>query len=328
MKARDPFFDNLKFILIVIVVFGHFCFEYRDNATMKALMNAIYTFHMPLFIFISGYFSKSIKQHRLEDITKVLIPFFVLEVFNLLYTKITHLGTGNSSFLYPTYQNWYLLSLFFWRLLIPYFSFISKTKGIVIAIVVSMIAGCIPQFGEFLSLYHTLYFLPIFVIGYYTDDIKSKVNNIKHYKWLAIVILLGFLSSIFYVSLNDASKSSDIANALIPINGYEGQISTMILRNISLITGICCSFLFLFLIPQRQTFYTSKGENTLYVYILHMFIVWGIVKLMGHTNIGLTLTVSVVASIAIAYVFSFNVIKTICQPIIELNYKKILKNKA
>ncbi len=328
MKSRDPFFDNLKFILIVLVVFGHFCFEYRDNATMKALMNAIYTFHMPLFIFISGYFSKSIKQHRLDDITKVLIPFFVLEVINLIYTKVTHLGTGNISFFFPTYQNWYLLSLFFWRLLIPYFSFISKIKGIIIAIFISVIAGGIQQFGEFLSLYHTLYFLPIFVIGYYTDDIKTKVNNIISYKWLAIVLLFGFLSAIFYISLSDAGKSSDIANALIPINGYEGQISTMILRNISLITGICCSFLFLFLIPQRETFYTSKGENTLYVYILHMFVVWAIVKIMGQYRDGITLTVSVVASIAIAYVFSFDVFKNICQPIIELDYRKLFKNKA
>ncbi|MEZ4805839.1 MAG: acyltransferase family protein, partial [Bacteroidia bacterium] len=58
--TREPFYDNLKCFLIVLMVLGHFTFENRAFPIMKGLSNVIYSFHMPLFIFISGYFSKKV----------------------------------------------------------------------------------------------------------------------------------------------------------------------------------------------------------------------------------------------------------------------------
>lgn len=59
MNTRIYKWDNIKFILILLVVLGHFVDVYTSESdNMKALFFTIYIFHMPLFIFISGLFSK------------------------------------------------------------------------------------------------------------------------------------------------------------------------------------------------------------------------------------------------------------------------------
>lgn len=54
MKGRDETIDVLKGIAILLVVLGHI-------AAAPKLTSVIYSFHMPLFIFISGYLA----QHSL-----------------------------------------------------------------------------------------------------------------------------------------------------------------------------------------------------------------------------------------------------------------------
>lgn len=57
---RESYFDNAKFILIFLVVFGHFLQTFiADYAGVRVLYIYIYTFHMPAFVLISGFFAKS-----------------------------------------------------------------------------------------------------------------------------------------------------------------------------------------------------------------------------------------------------------------------------
>ena len=56
-KQRDFLFDNYKAMLIVLVVVGHFIELAPDeNVILRMLKWAIFSFHMPAFVFISGYF--------------------------------------------------------------------------------------------------------------------------------------------------------------------------------------------------------------------------------------------------------------------------------
>ena len=57
MKKRIFLFDNLKFLLIMTVVVGH-CLDcmIENSSIMKSLFIFIYSFHMPLFIYLSGLF--------------------------------------------------------------------------------------------------------------------------------------------------------------------------------------------------------------------------------------------------------------------------------
>ena len=78
---RDYSFDNMKVLLITLVVFGHALEEFGTTGKLGLIRAVIYSFHMPLFIFISGYFSKSdAKPEKLLKTT--IIPFII---FNTIW---------------------------------------------------------------------------------------------------------------------------------------------------------------------------------------------------------------------------------------------------
>ena len=72
-KERDYFFDNIKAVLIFLVVLGHFLLPIHGEGNVLVLIKRlIYVFHMPLFVFVSGYFSKRIYKDGKYNFKKIL----------------------------------------------------------------------------------------------------------------------------------------------------------------------------------------------------------------------------------------------------------------
>lgn len=92
LKERDYFFDNARAILILLVVFGHMLQPYTSgDKYLSALYLVIYSFHMPTFLFISGYFAKNIdKPYYLEKISKrLIVPYMIFFAFFSIYYFLT-----------------------------------------------------------------------------------------------------------------------------------------------------------------------------------------------------------------------------------------------
>src|SRR5580765_6645106 len=67
VRRRVPFWDNTRFVCIVLVVLGHALQKLTyDSDAAYALHLVIYAFHMPAFAIISGYFSKSTSPNRTQ----------------------------------------------------------------------------------------------------------------------------------------------------------------------------------------------------------------------------------------------------------------------
>jgi len=117
MPKRDSYFDNAKILLIFLVVFGHFIQSYIDmNLFISYMYNFIYTFHMPAFIIISGFFAKGIyEKGYIWKLTKKLILPYVL--FQVIYGFFYYFLHGKETFklelLDPKWSLWFLISLFF-----------------------------------------------------------------------------------------------------------------------------------------------------------------------------------------------------------------------
>ena len=113
-SGRDHQFDNIRLILIFFVIFGHLI-EYF--AAGGILYRWIYSFHMPVFIFISGYFAKFDPK---KIVCNILVPYVLLQI---LYTAFDRLLYGNApfrlQFTTPYWLLWYLFSLFCYYLLLP-----------------------------------------------------------------------------------------------------------------------------------------------------------------------------------------------------------------
>ena len=123
---RNLYLDNLKAILIFFVVLGHFVHLNHRIPVFGVINNMIYSFHMPLFIFVSGYLSKKIVRQRKEEITQILYAYLVFVTLYLIFTELTSLGWGSYYIFNTVDQNWYLLGLFFLASIFTLLSIVSK----------------------------------------------------------------------------------------------------------------------------------------------------------------------------------------------------------
>lgn len=90
--------DNLKCFLIVMVVIGHFVNQYAPiSNTMKSLSLFIYSFHMPLFIFLSGLLQKKWgARHPFRWDKPIYYDWLHVEVLHLWNQVIISSGSGIS----------------------------------------------------------------------------------------------------------------------------------------------------------------------------------------------------------------------------------------
>lgn len=96
MGKRNLTLDVAKGLGIILVVIGHIC--RRDSEGWEGQW--IYSFHMPLFFFLSGYLFKdeavlNMKQFVRSKTRSLFIPTCLLA---LVYLMLSYLFTGESSY--------------------------------------------------------------------------------------------------------------------------------------------------------------------------------------------------------------------------------------
>ena len=231
-KQRDNYADFLKYFLIWMVVLGHFINLYqRSVGPLGGLYNCIYTFHMPLFVFISGYFSKRMNTYRRKNIDTLLYPFIVFQILNIVYTLVIPIEPLKYNIFYPYHQNWYLIALFWWRTFSPYKQFFNDyvVIWIGITVLISLGVGFFPEWSGFMGLYKTAYFLPFFILGSYCDDLTKLLDRLMKHKGLWLALLLIVFSSVMLLSFN--SDALNVINYAFKADlGYNNSIKNLILR--------------------------------------------------------------------------------------------------
>lgn len=182
MPQRIYLFDNIKFFLIFLVVVGHMMEPYRNISFNGPVYGWIYLFHMPLFIFISGYFSKKyteIGKFWWSEL-RLLETFVVFHVGSIIF-KIVVLGESIdlADIVIPGYGSWYLMSLLYWRLMLQFTpsSWLKSIWLIPICIGFSLIGGYVPVGGAF-SVQRTFTFLPFYCLGYCLKQ-NSCIDKIR-----------------------------------------------------------------------------------------------------------------------------------------------------
>ena len=91
---RIVFLDIAKAICIILVVVGHYM---PDNSPMWYVMlnKVIYTFHMPLFMFVSGYVYIATKKDisygsfLMKKVKRLMIPYFTTSVIVITIKLLT-----------------------------------------------------------------------------------------------------------------------------------------------------------------------------------------------------------------------------------------------
>ena len=171
---RNIYFDNIKGCLVTLVVIGHIIERMRANFDVaKQLFMFIYVFHMPMFVMMSGYFSKSERGLGAikNNFYKILLPYLIFQSSFVFIYFLYHPLTINSLIkisLTPQFALWYLVCLFFWRLILPYF--VKFPYPLVLSVIIGLLGGIFPGDGFVFSSSRILAFFPYFILGYYIKE--------------------------------------------------------------------------------------------------------------------------------------------------------------
>ena len=277
---RDYSFDNMKVLLITLVVFGHALEEFGTTGKLGLIRAVIYSFHMPLFIFISGYFSKSdAKPEKLLKTT--VIPFII---FNTIWMFTQGTAINKINFFKPIYVFWYLLSLFFWRVTVKYFD---RVKGIVrLAFIVGIYCGCIGEAERFFSISRTVSFFPYFILGYkFKKESIEKIRKVPKIYSLALIIAAFAVTVFLNISETMPVKMYELIQSYKATN--LDNLHGMILRGTIYIIATIIIFALVNLMPDKEFPVTIYGQRTLCIYVLSSFVIIPIHRLM--TNVGITI---------------------------------------
>ena len=266
-KQRDYLFDNYKAFLIVLVVIGHFIEKsYDNNLFLTTLKWLIVSFHMPAFIFISGYFSKRRLPFRVL-ISKLVIPYLIFEIlYYFLYVVIIHKPTG-LYLMYPKFSLWYLQALFFWRVLTAYVKKIPHYM--IFTIAAGLLIGCSGISGNLLSIPRTLVFFPFFLAG--TDFNREKLTLLRtrRNRILAVILIAAF--TVFLI-LNPYCRTVSPKVFYGRYNyHFLGQTVTegILCRCVCYLIGFAMTLAVALLMSGRKTCYSYIGTRTMAVYLFH-----------------------------------------------------------
>lgn len=260
LKSRNIHICNIKAILIFLVVLGHVLETVPDSAFAAGLYKFIYIFHMPMFVFLSGYFTRRTSACLKQFRTSLLI-FIIFQPLFLLYNRLI---TGQRQpILTPYHHLWYIFALSVWSLTGVLFIFLNKhnvRKPVILACTaaVSLLAGGAACLGRTLALQRIFAFLPYYYLGMITDIGKVKNSRVKY--------LLLPLSAASCFLIMKYIPTSFLYQA-VP---YDGSfLSGAFLRLICEAGAVSVVFFLLSVIPSKRIFITALGKDTLPVYLLH-----------------------------------------------------------
>lgn len=266
-QSRDYLFDNYKVLLIALVVMGHFIeLSYRNNDFLYTVKWLIVSFHMPAFIFISGYFSK--RDLPLKTlIQKLLIPYLVYELlYYTLYTFIIEKPT-ELYLLYPKFSLWYIQALFFWRLLTPV---IRRIPGyMILSVIAGLLVGCSDMPGNLLSIPRTLVFFPFFLAGTRFDRSLLTRFRTRKNQWLSGIFIVSF---VLFLILEPGHKALSPKIFYGRYNyDYLGQtaLEGILCRLFCYATGFAMTFAIALLISEKRLCCSFAGSRTMAIYLFH-----------------------------------------------------------
>ncbi len=273
-KVKIPYWDNFKGILIILVVFTHCLFDFQSIPLIRIVTRAIYLFHMPAFIFTTGYLSKSKKSKSAESHFRLLTLFFI---FSLVMMAGNYLVNASPfRFLTPYNSLWYLLAVIVWRFTAEK---LSTVKGIVVwSVIISLAVGMFPDVDNMLAAARIFAFYPFFIIGYKFPTEKFNSFIEKRRVWHCLLGWLILLVSAV-ITLGAAAKLNYSTNDLL-MNSYESAGDLIRRIIILVISTLVIVGMFLAMPNRKFPLITTAGGFSLWIYLFHRFPTLFIVKFL------------------------------------------------
>ncbi|MBO9625372.1 MAG: acyltransferase family protein [Microbacterium sp.] len=328
-RRRVPFWDNARYACIVLVVLGHATQRliYDSDITMAGYL-ALYAFHMPAFAIISGYFSKSGSPTRVQMarvITDILLPYVIFETLWTL-TKWFVEGQANPNPTRPSWTLWFLLALGIFRLILPYLALLRWP--LLWTVLVSIGVGYLPNIDSTFSLSRTLGLLPFFTLGWWMreHDVVNRLRLLERRPWWLRAAAVAVLATAGFAAWRwiDVWQAIDLRHWLFYEDSYADlggeQWWAGGMRIVLMVVAVVLSAAFFTLVPRGTYWWTTFGQYTMYVFLLHSFVLYpfretGVLRDLEPTWLWLPLVT--IASVLLALALATAPVRRIFRPLVE-----------
>ncbi|GLU50360.1 acyltransferase family protein [Nocardiopsis ansamitocini] len=316
-QGRDSLLDNAKFLLIVLVVIGHSIGPLRGSLGADTLYLWIYVFHMPAFILISGYLSRSFdaSPRRVEKLVLALaVPYLIFWVIHVGLAELMDRGSPDSP-LTPTWTLWFLVALFIWRLSVPVWNQLRWPVAVAVAI---SLATAFVNVGSALGIGRVLSMLPFFVIGLV---LRREHFDLLKPIWVRIVgwlVLVAAAAVAVPVSQRLSVESLYWRESLLD-RDIDPLGPALVLRVALMIAALVMTAAFLAAVPRRRTVFTRLGAYTLFVYLGHGLVLQ-VIKHFGWYSLadGLAaLALNIVMAVALTLLLCWGPLRAVLRPVVE-----------
>ncbi len=263
ISKRNPYWDNFKGVLIILVVFAHFLWAYRDIEFVNNIVKGIYIFHMPAFVFVSGYLSKVSEHFPVKSILQLFISYVLI---NSLMMAYNYFILGKSlMILKPYYSCWYIIALIWWRIVLPFLKNYKYT--IVFAVLLALTIGFSSDINNNFALSRTIAFFPFFLGGYLlkrNHPLRNTRKGLHYVSGFALVIIALLISYLCIEKLHITTNDEMMV-------AYGNDLFLDSIRRV--VIWILAAFMItglILIIPTKEIALVTKwGKNSLTIYLFH-----------------------------------------------------------
>jgi fucose 4-O-acetylase-like acetyltransferase len=266
---RDALIDNARFVLIVLVVLGHFLTTMRTWPATDILYSWIYMFHMPAFAFLAGLVLNAEAVSARQGgriVTGLLAPLvsftLVYQAFGTLIGEPVPTDTG---LMVPYWVLWFLVALTIWRLLVPVLRSLRwpVATTLVVATVLALVADLPPEW----SIDRVIVLLPFFTAGLVLNRTRLQVLRSRTSRLVGVgVLVVSAPVSVWVAQLPDDFRFfSDAVESMSDVPAFLGMYAIAAAMTAAVLA----------LTPSSRSAITTWGARTIYVYLLHGLFVRG-----------------------------------------------------
>lgn len=276
-NKRISKWDNIKFFMIVCVVIGHTIYRFIGSSDLaKSIYLFIYTFHMPVFIFIAGMFSKNtIQKKRYEVVFEYLLIYVFMK---FLETVGYYLAKGRIRFhfFWEDGPAWFALAMAAFLVATMLFQDFDYKYMMIVTVFIGCLAGLDNHLGDHFVSMRICVFYPVFLAGYY---IKSKIFELKELPKLTRSMLrlcaFLFLNGCLFLCLTRIDILYPFIKLLKGKYTYEEMgfgIEGVLIRLACYVFWIGTISAVLLVNSEKNRIYTWLGKRTMSVFIWHNLI--------------------------------------------------------
>lgn len=235
--------DIAKAVCIILVVIGHYV---PDNSPMWYVMlhDVIYTFHMPLFMFVSGYVYIATKKDTaysvflLKKIRRLMVPYLATSVVVIVIKLLTQgsMSVDNpvtvfsfvEMFYLPVagYFLWFIWALWWMFVLVPLFK---RKQSHVVIFILGIVLHFIPvELPQIFCLKQFSGMLMYFMFGVFVFENDRLHRFLRKFNWGKVVCAsIAFVSGQFLFLTNGIGEGGTyLLNIMLPFIGIWFVIET------------------------------------------------------------------------------------------------------